>query len=98
MRKLKSKRTKKNKNKTQASHFTNTQVPKISLSHTPPHTHTQNRHIYTQTQTKQVIFRGITHLITTCARALYKERERERKFIVVILKGYGGASEDSSKV
>lgn len=63
-----------------------------------PHTHTQNRHIYTQTQTKQVIFKGITHLITTCARALYKERERKRKFIVVILKGYGGASEDIDKV
>lgn len=97
MRKLKSKRTKKNKNKTQASHFTNTHEPKISLSHTPTHPHTKQTHLHSDTN-KQVIFRGITHLITTCARALYKERERERKFIVVILKGYGGASEDSSKL
>lgn len=100
MRKLKSKRTKRTKTKHKLATSQIHTYPKylfLTHPHTQTQIHSKQTHLHSDTN-KQVIFRNITHLITTCARALYKERERERKFIVVIIKGYGGASDDIDKV
>lgn len=77
---------------TQASHFTFTHTQNISFSQTHTHKYTQTVTftLNTLTQTNETShFKGITHLITTpspasaCIIQRKKEKERERKFIVV---------------